>query len=242
MSFTDSGIKNTTIDKLPDGQISGNRIIPQKQEGLYTVSYHPVGGNLPPEKPRQLYEIIKDMPQVECRISPDGTLYIINLTAVETNAVLAATSDSAVTPFQHSVSCIGASICQQGVRDSQQLLASMLEAVEDADIPATALPTVYISGCPSSCGTQQIGTLGFQGGVKMINGKAEPAFTLLLNGNEQQGTEKLGEPLGSILQVQIPEFIVDLGNTVAASGLNFSSWIKQNEQDFKELAAKYIIS
>lgn len=86
------------------------------------------------------------MPLAECRISPDETLYIINLTASEAREVLAITSDSAVTPFQHSVSCIGASICQQGVRDSQALLASMLEAVEEAGLPDNALPAIHISG------------------------------------------------------------------------------------------------
>lgn len=234
-------VKTTEINKASDGEISGERIIPQKQEGLYAVSYHPMGGNLPVERPRKLYEVIKDMPEVECRISPDGTLYIINLTAAEAKEVLDVTADSAVTPFQCSVSCIGASICQQGVRDSQALLASMMEAVEKADLPADALPTVHISGCPSSCGTQQIGILGFQGGVKSVDGKPQPAFTVLLKGNERQGEENLGEPLGAMLQVQIPEFMVRLGKTVAASGMEFQSWLEENEQEFRDLAGNYIV-
>ena len=155
--------------------------------------------------------------------------------------MLAVTSDSAVTPFQHSVSCIGASICQQGVRDSQALLASMLEAVEEAGLPDNALPTVHISGCPSSCGTQQIGTLGFQGGVKKVDGAVQPAYTLLLNGNELQGSEAFGETIGTILQASIPEFIVELGRTAAASGLDFSAWLEKHEDDFRSLASKYLV-
>lgn len=227
-------------DKAGNGQISGPRVIAQKQEGLYAVSYHPLGGNLPPEKPQKLYEVIRDMEGVEGRIGPDGTIYFINLTASEAQVVLAATADSAVTPFQHSVSCIGASICQQGVRDSQMLLAAMLEAVEKANLPANALPVVHISGCPSSCGAHQTGTLGFQGGVKLVEGKPQPAFTLLLMGNERQGAERMGENLGSIPQDRIPGFMVELGRTVAASGLDFHTWLKDNEQDFRTLAAKYV--
>ena len=233
-------VQSASVDKTSDEQISGERIIPQKQKGLYAVCYHPIGGNLPVKKPRQLYETIKDMPQVECRISPDGTIYIINLTAAEAKEVLEVTKDSAVTPIQYSVSCIGASVCQQGVRDSQALLAAILQAVEQAELPANALPPVYISGCPSSCGTQQIGTLGFQGGVKKAGDKFQPAFTLLLKGNEQQGVEKLGEAAGSILQERIPEFMVKLGRMVAESGLDFYTWFEQNEQKFNELAKKYI--
>lgn len=229
------------VVKTSSEEISDARIIAQKQPGLYAVSYHPAGGILPSDKPRKLYNTIKDMPQAECRISPDETLYIINLTASEAREVLAITSDSAVTPFQHSVSCIGASICQQGVRDSQELLAAMLEAVEEADLPNNALPTMHISGCPSSCGTQQIGTLGFQGGVKKVDGVVQPAFTLLLNGNTQQGNEKFGEPLGTILQAKIPEFVVKLGKTVAASGLDFTSWLEMNAEAFRALASEYLV-
>lgn len=228
------------VSKAGKGTISGPRVIPQKQEGLYAVSYHPLGGNLSPKKPRELYDLISGMEAVESRIGPDGTMYFINLTAEEAVAVLAATADGAETPFQHSVSCVGASTCQQGVRDSQALLAAMLEAVEKAGLPENALPAVRVSGCPSSCGAHQAGTLGFVGGVKLVDGKPQPAFTLLVNGQERQGSERLGESVGAILQEQIPDFIVELGKTVAESGLGFDEWFPQHEAELRALAAKYI--
>ena len=229
-----------TVEKTGNGSITHERVIPQKQNGLYAVCYHPRGGNLPPAMPRKLYDAISGMSQVECRLSPDGCMYIINLTAAEAEAVLAITADSAVSPFHRSVSCIGGTICSTGVRDSQGLLAAMMEAVDNAELPANALPTVHVSGCPSSCGTQQIGTLGFQGASKMVNGKPQPAFALLMKGCEKQGQEKLGENLGTILQDEIPGFMVELGKTVAASGLGFDQWLAGNEDAFRALAAKYI--
>lgn len=234
-------VRAETVDKISEGEIQKERVIPQKQKGLYAVCYHPVGANLPPDKPRQLYETIKDMPQVECRISPDGTLYIIHLSASEVPAVLEATSDSAVTPFEQSVCCIGAAICQHGIRDSQALLASMVEAVRKAGLSGNVLPRVHISGCPSSCGTQQVGTLGFQGGVKRVDGKIEPAFALFLGGREHQGEERMGEPLGFLIQDRIPEFMVELGKTVMASGMEFEPWLEENEMAFRKLAGKYIV-
>ena len=44
-----------------NGWFSGKRILPQKQNGLYTVAYHPIGGCPAPGKFRELYETIKDM-------------------------------------------------------------------------------------------------------------------------------------------------------------------------------------
>ena len=73
---------------------------------MYAVKYHPVGGLLPVEKPRQLYELLKDIPGAEVRVAPHETLYVINLTAAEAEKVIAATGDSAATEFECSVACI----------------------------------------------------------------------------------------------------------------------------------------
>ena len=100
-------------------------------------------------------DLLADMEDAEMRLAPDETAYIVNLTGDEAKLVLAATGDGAETLFETSVSCIGASICQVGVRDSQALLSACVHAVREAGIPDGALPQSHISGCPSSCGTHQ---------------------------------------------------------------------------------------
>ena len=149
--------------------------------------------------------------------------------------------DSAVTPFERSVCCIGASICQHGMRDSQALLVEMIEAVRDAKLPANALPGVHISGCPSSCGTQQVGTIGFQGGVKRVDGEMKPAFAVFLGGKEKQGEERMGEPIGFMIQERIPEFMVEMGRMVVDSGMRFEEWIEKKEREFMALAERYVV-
>ena len=111
------------------------------------------------------------MEDVEIRLAPDETRYlrVIHLTGEEAQKVLAATEDGAQSLLETSVACIGASICQVGLRDSQQLLAEIVKQVRAAGIPDGALPQIHISGCTSSCGTHQIGEIGFHGGVKMID-------------------------------------------------------------------------
>ena len=110
----------------------------------------------------ELSDTIHDMEAVEMRLSPDETAYLINLTSKEAERIMELTKDSAKTVFETSVSCIGASVCQVGARDSQALLAACVEAVRNAKIPNGALPQIHISGCPSSCGTHQTGTIGFR--------------------------------------------------------------------------------
>ena len=231
-----------SVTKTGDGStVSDPRVIPQKQAGLYTVTYHPIGGQ--PDKAvfLALCDLIQSIPDAELRLSPDETAYIVNLTGSEAVRVLALTEeDAAHTPFEASVSCIGAATCQVGVRDSQALLRACVDAVRAAKLPANALPQMHISGCPSSCGTHQTSPIGFRGGMKLVDGKPASAFVLNIDGNELQGKESLGRELGAILDTDIPNFLVEVGQTVAASGMDFEQWYETNKDSFAALAQKYI--
>jgi len=234
-------VKAASVTKKGDGtDVSGTRIMPQKQEGLYTVVWHPAGGQPKMESLCALSDTIRDMEAVEMRLAPDETAYIINLTGKEAGKVLEAVKDSAESVFETSVSCIGASICQVGVRDSQKLLADCIRAVREAGIPDGALPQIHISGCPSSCGTHQTGVMGFRGGVKQVNGKAQPAFVFYMNGCELQGKEAMGHEVGTMLETDIPAFIVKLGQTVAETGMDYARWHEKNPDMTEKLASEYV--
>ena len=59
------------VTKTGDGSTAeGWRVIPQKQEGLYAVAYHPIGGCPNPDKLVEIYDAIKDMDQAELRVAP----------------------------------------------------------------------------------------------------------------------------------------------------------------------------
>lgn len=227
--------------KKGDGVVvEHSRVLQQKQEGLYTVVWHPIGGQPAPKTFIALRETIENMEDVELRLGPDETAYIINLTGSEVEKVLEVTKDSAATVFESSVSCIGASICQVGLRDSQVLLRDCIAAVRKAEIPDGALPQIHISGCVSSCGTHQTGAMGFRGIVKPVDGKPQPAFLLYINGKECQGEETMGQEVGTMLETDIPGFLVELGKEVAASGMDFDQWKRQNPEGIKVMAEKYI--
>lgn len=229
------------ITKKGDGtSVSGPRIVEQKQDGLYAVKWHPIGGTPAPEDFVALNNLIQDMDDVELRIDPNESIYIINLTGSEAKKVLEATANGAESLFENSVSCVGATICQQGVRDSAGLLRTCVDAVRKANLPCGALPVIHISGCPSSCGTHQTGALGFRGGVKMIDKVAHPAFVFYVNGCSLQGKETMGREVGTMLEAEIPSFLVELGKTVAASGMNFEEWNASNPEAIDAVAAPYL--
>ena len=234
-------VREYPVDKQGNGtSVSDRRVIMQKQEGLYTVVYHPIGGLPQVSWFLKIYETVKDMEAVELRLAPDETIYIINLNGDEAKKVLAATDDGAKNLFETSVACIGASVCQVGLRDSQGLLAQIIDEVRKYDFADGVLPRIHISGCTSSCGTHQIGTLGFHGGVKRVNDVVEPAFTLHVNGYDQAGKERFGEQWGMILQKDMPAFFAELGQAVEAANTTFDIWYAKDPKRLRAIAEKYL--
>ena len=130
----------------------------------------------------------------------------------------------AETAFEASVACIGASVCQQGIGDSQALLKKLVQASREAQFADGILPQIHISGCPSSCGTHQIGELGFQGCIIRIEKAAVPAWRAQYKWSRTSGKRADGEKLGVIPDEKAPDFILALGKAVEASGKGFIRW------------------
>lgn len=239
---TDENVMLETAESYPQKEAASERILPQKQKGLYAVAYHPIGGIVPVKKFGEIYNIVKDIANAEVRIAPDETLYIINLNASQAKEIITITEDGAKNLFETSVSCIGSTVCQIGLRDSQGLLASIIEAVEPYHFADGVLPRIHISGCTSSCGTHQIGKLGFHGASKRVDGKMQPAFAFHVNGEDTQGEEHFGEEWGIMTAEDIPKFFVELGQKVSAENLTYDTWYAKNPEELKTLSEKYIKS
>ena len=227
------------LEKEGDGSVvSGPRVLEQRRPGLYTVVWHPIGGQPTPAVLCAVSDAMEKMPGAELRLGPDQTAYLINLNGAEARTMLDLTHDSARTLFESSVSCIGGTVCQVGIRDSQGLLEACVAAAREADLPDGALPQIHISGCPSSCGTHQTGAMGFRGASKLVDGKPQSAFTLFVGGDNRQGRETMGRELGVMLEARIPGFLVEVGRAAAAQG--FAAWRETAPNALEEIAAKYL--
>lgn len=227
-------------DTVKETAVNHARVIPQKQQGLYAVSYHPVGGTVERDFFQKLYDKIKDMEEVKIRLTPSQGMYIINLTEEEAKEVLEITVGGAETIFERSTACIGADICQQGIGLSQALLAACVERVKKENLPDGVLPAIHISGCPSSCAAHQTAAIGLRGGKKPSPEGPKFAFAVYENGCELKGKERFGQDLGVMYEEQIPEFFVELGHAVAAEGLSYEEFRKKYPERIVEIAGKYM--
>lgn len=219
-------VENDASHKTGDGSVPRDswQVFPQKQEGLYAVQWHAPGGKPDQDVLHKVNEAIQEIPAAEMRVDPDQGAWIINLTGAEANRIMdIIANDAAQNAFEASEACIGASICQVGLRDSQQMLKDIRAAVKEAGVEAW-LPQLHISGCPSSCASHQAGVIGLRGGIKMVDKKPVPAFLLYLNGSDLLDNEKLGTEVGAIAITDVPGYFVKLGETVRDSGKSWKEW------------------
>lgn len=79
--------------------------------------------------------------------------------------------------------------------------------------------------------------MGFQGCVKPVDGKPQPAFKLFLGGSDALGAARFGEPAATILERDIPALLVELGR--AASALGWEQWSAGHSGELNAIIAKY---
>ena len=85
-------------------------MLEQKQPGLYTVIWHPIGGQPRPETLASLGELMQSIDGTELRLAPDETAYIINLTGAEAEKILEAEET-----IQATVDQFIANVCEEKI-------------------------------------------------------------------------------------------------------------------------------
>ena len=228
---TKKGIKVDIID---------NRLTEQKQEGLYSVYLHPVGGQIALENLKEIIMILETCESPEIRLSKTEGIYFRNLNGVEAKDLLEITKDmGGESDFEQSISCIGVPTCQIGICDSQDTLREMITYVKENKGDTKYLPKVYISGCGNSCGAQEIGAIGFAGKKKRVDNELLECFELFVDGSHKANEVRLAEKYGEILKRDIPKFMLELSNILKESNKSFREYISVKNDDFKELVEKY---
>jgi sulfite reductase (NADPH) hemoprotein beta-component len=98
------------------------------------------------------------------------------------------------------VSCPGAESCRLAVTQSRGLGRLFTEHLSARpDIVDTVPGTIKISGCPNGCGQHHIGSIGFQGSVRKLAGRAVPQYFVLVGGGcSNEGTAHFGKVVSKV--------------------------------------------
>ena len=220
--------------------IENPRLYKQKQEGLYSVYIHPIGGQLENNHTKDIIDILECYEDTEIRLSMTEGAYIRNLNGDEAIKVLEITENiGGKTKFEYSVACIGVPTCQMGIAHSQETLNEIISYVKNINSNIELLPRIYISGCGNSCGVHEIGSIGFTGKKKRINDVVEEAYELHINGSFLANEPRLAEVHGDIAKKEIPKFIAELNEILQKAKKDFNSFLKENNEELLLLIKKY---
>jgi ferredoxin-nitrite reductase len=142
--------------------------------------------------------------------------------------------------FEQTVSCVGATICQIGFQDSSGLVKVVKDTLESEGLSTDRLPQLHVSGCLSSCGTHQVGSLGLHGFTKLVDKQPQPAFKVFINGNGELEGPRMSDEVGVITVADLPNFFIDLAKVLNAAGQDFDTWIAEEPEAFQAVLAKYL--
>jgi sulfite reductase beta subunit-like hemoprotein len=99
------------------------------------------------------------------------------------------------------VSCPGAESCRLAVTQSRglgQVLTEYLSARPDL-VDMVSSGHIKISGCPNGCGQHHIGSIGFQGSVRKVAGRAVPQYFVLVGGGcSDEGVAHFGKVVSKV--------------------------------------------
>jgi sulfite reductase beta subunit-like hemoprotein len=98
------------------------------------------------------------------------------------------------------VSCPGAESCRLAVTQSRGLGRLLTEHLSGrTDIVDSVPGHIKISGCPNGCGQHHVGSIGFQGSVRKLAGRAVPQYFVLVGGGcSDEGTAHFGKVVSKV--------------------------------------------
>lgn len=167
-------------------------VIPQKQEGYFTVFITLGAGDITASQLRVLASAIRDYStEGVARNTPQQNFAVRYVRGTELGnfyekLASAGLANPGALTIASAVGCSGTTSCNLAITNSHRLAKEvqrkLLEIGFDTD-DSLRDSTIKISGCPNSCGQHEIATIGFFGGATRMNNAMTPTYTMLFAGS-----------------------------------------------------------
>ncbi|MGE0392120.1 MAG: nitrite/sulfite reductase [Vicinamibacterales bacterium] len=167
----------------------------QKQPGFYAATVRLPLGDMTAGQMRAIGLIARAYGDGEVRVTPQQNLVMRWVPEIHLRKLWAAIQQAGLGGAEADtiadvLSCPGAESCRLAVTHSRSLgrvLTEFLSGRPDL-VAAADGADIKISGCPNGCGQHHIATIGFQGSVRRLAGKAVPQYFVMVGG--QVGAER----------------------------------------------------
>ncbi|WP_316794143.1 nitrite reductase [Pedobacter frigoris] len=164
-------------------------IVPQKQEGFFSVYIKVTKGDIPTDQARKLVAAISPYVADEIRVTQNQGLMLKFAREEALPGLYVALKELGFAkPGFDSVAdvttCPGTDTCNLGISNSMSLSVALEELVyeEYPELVYEKDIKIKISGCMNSCGQHGLAHIGFHGSSLKANGKVVPAVQVMLGG------------------------------------------------------------
>ena len=194
-----------TLDDDNGARFLRTNVDPQRQKGFSIVTVTVPLGDLTAGRLRALAELARTFGDGAVRTTPAQNLVfrwvrddaVRDLHAALKSIGLAASDPDSVADV---TSCPGAESCKLAVTQSRGLARELSDQarVDRSLVDHADGLIVKISGCPNGCGLHHIAGLGFQGGLRKVDGRAAPYYHVYAGGDAGGDTAKFGRIVGKV--------------------------------------------
>jgi sulfite reductase beta subunit-like hemoprotein len=191
-----------------------SNVRPQKQFGYSLVTATVPLGDLTSEQMRVLGELSEAYGDGTVRVTADQDLVfrwvkIADVRELYARLAAAGLGLSEAATVADVASCPGAESCRLAVTQSRglgRLLEDHLRARPDL-IAAADGARIKISGCPNGCGQHHVATIGFQGSVRRVGGRALPQYFVMVGGGTTAEGASFGRLAAKVPARRIPDVV-----------------------------------
>lgn len=206
-------------------------VIEQRQRGLYSGYVTVPLGDVTAEQFRLLAKASRDL-GAQWRITVRQNLVARNLRAGDLpllHDLLASVGlgASGAERARNVVSCPGAETCNLALTASRGVGNAVIEGLVAAGLGDLPL-TINVSGCPNSCGQQQMADIGLSGQVRRVGTDEAPGYRILLGGRPTAGGARFGKYVAKAPARRTPEAVVSVVARYATErqpGETFGGWV-----------------
>jgi sulfite reductase (ferredoxin) len=213
-------------------------VVPQKQEGYFTVFVTLGAGDITANQLRILARSIREFSaETAARNTPQQNFAIRYVKGSDLAdfynrlASIGLANPGALT-IASAVGCSGTTSCNLAITNSHRLAKEvqrkLLELEFDTD-DSLRDSTIKISGCPNSCGQHEIATIGFFGGASRIGSAMAPTYTMLFGGSDGEYGE-LGKAVMRVPAKRVIDIIrkiIDVYKQERNNNETLNQWINK---------------
>jgi sulfite reductase beta subunit-like hemoprotein len=125
------------------------------------------------------------------------------------------------------VACPGAETCNLALTASRGVASATIDALVAAGLGDVGL-SINVSGCPNSCGQQQMADIGLSGQVRRVGTDEAPGYRILLGGRITAGGARFGAYVAKAPAKRTPEAVVSVVDRYVrerTAGETFGDWV-----------------